>query len=157
MAIVLSAIFAAVYNPLPPKPGVVGIDLGTTYSVIALFHNGSVEVVPDAQKKNLTPSVVAFTPSGVLVGYQAREYGVLHPEAVVFDAKRLIGHKYGEETVQHDQALYPFGVVDVNGSAHSKWFCDKSRVCTHTCARTCMISGFFALVLYKSAKRKTKI
>jgi molecular chaperone DnaK (HSP70) len=120
LAVVLSAIFAAVYNPLPPKPGVVGIDLGTTYSVIALFHNGSVEVVPDSEQKNLTPSVVAFTPSGVLVGYAARKYGVMHPEAVVFDAKRLIGHKYGEETVQHDQALYPFGVVDVNGYAHSK-------------------------------------
>mmetsp|Transcript_63860 Transcript_63860/g.157140 ORF Transcript_63860/g.157140 Transcript_63860/m.157140 type:complete len:438 (+) Transcript_63860:257-1570(+) len=119
LSVVLSAIFAAVFNPLPPKPGVVGIDLGTTYSVIALFHNGSVEVVPDHEHKNLTPSVVAFTEDNqILVGYPARDYGVKHPESVVFDAKRLIGHRYNEKTVQHDQEFYPFDVVDVNGSAH---------------------------------------
>jgi len=119
LAVVLSAIFAAIFNPLPPKPGVVGIDLGTTYSVIALFHNGSVEVVPDSLKRNLTPSVVAFKPNnGVLVGYEARDYGVHHPESIVFDAKRLIGHKFNEQTVQHDMELYPFKVVNANGSAH---------------------------------------
>mmetsp|Transcript_46649 Transcript_46649/g.116875 ORF Transcript_46649/g.116875 Transcript_46649/m.116875 type:complete len:437 (+) Transcript_46649:304-1614(+) len=119
IAVALSAMFAAFVNPLPPKPGVVGIDLGTTYSVIALFHNGSVEVVPDSQNKNLTPSVVAFpSQGGVLVGYEARDYGKKQPESVVFDAKRLIGHRFHEQTVQHDMALYPFQVVDANGSAH---------------------------------------
>uniref|UniRef100_A0A6U4JUT1 Uncharacterized protein n=1 Tax=Hemiselmis andersenii TaxID=464988 RepID=A0A6U4JUT1_HEMAN len=119
LAVVLSAMFAAFVNPLPPKPGVVGIDLGTTYSVIALFHNGSVEVVPDSQNKNLTPSVVAFpSHGGVLVGHEARDYGKKQPQSVVFDAKRLIGHRFHEQTVQHDMALYPFEVVDANGSAH---------------------------------------
>mmetsp|Transcript_30822 Transcript_30822/g.99100 ORF Transcript_30822/g.99100 Transcript_30822/m.99100 type:complete len:443 (-) Transcript_30822:503-1831(-) len=117
LSVVLSAVFAAVFNPLPPKPGVVGIDLGTTYSVIALFHNGSVEVVPDKQGRNLTPSVVAFRNQEVLVGYEAREYGKLHPRSVIFDAKRYIGHRFNEETVQHDRKLVPFDVVDVNGSA----------------------------------------
>ena len=120
LSVVLSAVFAAVFNPLPPKTGVVGIDLGTTYSVISLFHNGSVEVVADDLGKILTPSVVAFTPNGVLVGYPAKEYGVRHPEAVVFDAKRLIGHRFDEDTVQHDKELVPFEVVDVNGSAFIK-------------------------------------
>jgi molecular chaperone DnaK (HSP70) len=118
LSVVLSAVFAAVFNPLPPKAGVVGIDLGTTYSVISLFHNGSVEVVADDLGKVLTPSIVAFTPKGVLVGYPAKEYGVKHPEAVVFDAKRLIGHRFDEDTVQHDKDLVPFEVVDVNGSAY---------------------------------------
>jgi len=118
LSVVLSAVFAAVFNPLPPKPGVVGIDLGTTYSVIALFHNGSVEVVSDDLGKNLTPSVVAFTPNGVLVGHPARDYGLEHPKSVVFDAKRLIGHRYDEDTVQHDKTLVPFEVVDVGGNAH---------------------------------------
>mmetsp|Transcript_33459 Transcript_33459/g.65261 ORF Transcript_33459/g.65261 Transcript_33459/m.65261 type:complete len:438 (+) Transcript_33459:302-1615(+) len=119
LAVVVSAMFAAFVNPLPPKPGVVGIDLGTTYSVIALFHNGSVEVVPDSLMKNLTPSVVAFpSPGVVLVGYEARDFGKKQPQSVVFDAKRLIGHRFNEQTVQHDMALYPFEVVDANGSAH---------------------------------------
>lgn len=120
LAVALSAVFAAVFNPPPPKPGVVGIDLGTTYSVIALFHNGSVEVVPDHLNRNLTPSVVAFADQGrrVLVGYEAREYGLRHPESAVFDAKRYIGHKFAEETVQRDMRLVPFGVVDVGGNAH---------------------------------------
>ena len=120
MAVALSAVFAAVFNPPPPKPGVVGIDLGTTYSVIALFHNGSVEVVPDHLNRNLTPSVVAFADQGrrVLVGYEAREYGLRHPESTVFDAKRYIGHKFAEESVQRDMRLVPFGVVDVGGNAH---------------------------------------
>lgn len=119
LAVVSSAVFAAVFNPLPPKPGVVGIDLGTTFSVIALFHNGSVEVVHDDLGKNLTPSTVAFLPSGdVLVGHPANDYGKKHPESVVFDAKRLIGHRFDEDTVQHDKGLLPFGVVDVGGNAH---------------------------------------
>jgi len=119
LSVVLSAVFAAVFNPLPPKPGVVGIDLGTTFSVIALFHNGSVEVVPDDLGKNLTPSTVAFLPnSGVLVGHPAKEYGLKHPESVVFDAKRLIGHRFDEDTVQHDKLLFPFEVVEVQGNAH---------------------------------------
>jgi heat shock protein 5 len=121
LAVALSATFAAVFNPLPPKPGVVGIDLGTTFSVIAIFHNGSVEVVPDRSKKNLTPSVVAFPDSSlgkVLVGHEARAYGLQHPKAMVFDAKRYIGHNFTEETVQRDKALVPFDVVDVGGKAH---------------------------------------
>ena len=114
----LSALFAAIFNPLPPKAGVVGIDLGTTFSVIALFHNGSVEVVPDHLNSKLTPSIVAFTPGGVVVGQEARQYAVHHPKSVVFDAKRLIGHKFDEASVQHDMQMFPFSVVDVNGSAH---------------------------------------
>lgn len=119
LAVALSAVFAAVFNPPPPKPGVVGIDLGTTFSVVALFHNGSVEVVPDHLNKLLTPSVVAFADGGkVLVGHEAQAYGLKHPESVVFDAKRYIGHNFSEETVQRDKELVPFGVVDVGGKAH---------------------------------------
>ena len=118
LSVGLSAMFAAYFNPLPPKAGVVGIDLGTTFSVIALFYNGSVEVVADHLNEKLTPSIVAFTPKGVVVGRDARDYAVHHPKSVVFDAKRLIGHKFDEASVQHDMQMFPFSVVDVNGSAH---------------------------------------
>jgi len=118
LAVALSASFVTL-NPPPPKPGVVGIDLGTTYSVIGIFHNGSVEVIPDHQGRQLTPSVVAFPDAKrVLVGYEAREYGTKHPYAMVFDAKRYIGHDYTEETVQRDKELVPFKVVDVGGKSH---------------------------------------
>jgi heat shock protein 5 len=119
LAVAMSAVFAAVFNPPPPKPGVVGIDLGTTFSVIALFHNGSVEVVPDHLKKILTPSVVAFAEQGkVLVGHEAQKYGLKHPKSMAFDAKRYIGHNFTEETVQRDKELVPFDVVNVDGKAH---------------------------------------
>ena len=119
LAVGMSAIFGAVFNPPPPKPGVVGIDLGTTFSVIAIFHNGSVEVVPDHQNKKLTPSVVAFAGQGkVLVGHEAQQHGLKYPGSMVFDAKRYIGHKFAEETVQRDRELVPFEVVDVDGQAH---------------------------------------
>lgn len=120
LGVALSATFAAVFNPPPPRPGVVGIDLGTTFSVIAIFHNGSVEVVPDQQNRILTPSVVAFPDASgtVLVGHEAREYGMGHPAAMVFDAKRYIGHNFTEENVQRDLALVPFDVISAGGKAH---------------------------------------
>jgi molecular chaperone DnaK len=76
---------------------VVGIDLGTTNSVIAAMEGGHPQVVPNAEGDRTTPSVVAFLDSGErLVGQMARRQAILNPKGTIYSAKRFIGHKYQE-------------------------------------------------------------
>src|SRR5947209_8455183 len=79
-------------------PKAVGIDLGTTNSVVAAtMEGGKVEVIPNAEGQRITPSVVAFTEDGQrLVGQVAKRQAILNPEATVYSAKRFIGRKWGE-------------------------------------------------------------
>ena len=73
---------------------VVGIDLGTTYSVIGVKRNGSVVIISDAHGKQLIPSVVSFQNRGkIVVGHEAKEYAVKDPTHTIFNAKRFIGRK----------------------------------------------------------------
>ncbi|MDT4927237.1 MAG: molecular chaperone DnaK [Pseudonocardiales bacterium] len=75
----------------------VGIDLGTTNSVIAAWENGAPGVIPNAEGSRTTPSVVAFTESGErLVGQLARRQAILNPKGTIYSAKRFIGRKYDE-------------------------------------------------------------
>jgi molecular chaperone DnaK len=75
----------------------VGIDLGTTNSVIAVTENGQPTVIPNAEGSRTTPSVVAFTPQGErLVGQLARRQAILNPKGTIYSAKRFIGRKYDE-------------------------------------------------------------
>ena len=77
----------------------VGIDLGTTNSVIAAVEGGQPEVVPNAEGSRTTPSVVAFTDGGDrLVGQLARRQAILNPKATISSAKRFIGRRYDEVT-----------------------------------------------------------
>jgi molecular chaperone DnaK len=77
----------------------VGIDLGTTNSVIAAWENGAPTVLPNAEGSRTTPSVVAFTESGErLVGQLARRQAILNPKGTIYSAKRFIGRKYDEVT-----------------------------------------------------------
>ncbi|TDW77168.1 molecular chaperone DnaK [Kribbella pratensis] len=95
----------------------VGIDLGTTNSVIAAMEGGQPTVVPNAEGARTTPSVVAFTDSGErLVGQLARRQSVLNPKGTISSAKRFIGRKYDEveseiSTVSYDVAPGPDGAV----------------------------------------------
>jgi heat shock protein 5 len=74
---------------------VVGIDLGTTFSVVGIFKDGRVEIIANDQGNRITPSGSAFTPDGErLIGEAAKNQGTLNPENTVFDVKRLIGRKY---------------------------------------------------------------
>ncbi len=76
---------------------VIGIDLGTTNSVVAVMEGGSPKVIPNEEGQNTTPSVVAFTKDGKrLVGVLAKRQAVTNPENTIFSAKRFIGHKYDE-------------------------------------------------------------
>jgi molecular chaperone DnaK len=105
----------------------VGIDLGTTNSVIAATEAGKPAVIPNAEGSRTTPSVVAFTPQGErLVGQLARRQAILNPKGTIYSAKRFIGRHYDEvsseqNAVSFDVVAGPDGAVrfDVNGRQYA--------------------------------------
>ena len=93
----------------------IGIDLGTTYSCVAVWRHGRVEICPNELGNRITPSYVAFQPDGGgtrLVGDAAKNQAAQNPVNTVFDVKRLIGRKISDATVQSDKKLMPFQIVD---------------------------------------------
>src|SRR5215213_6275709 len=93
---------------------ILGIDLGTTNSCMAIMEGGEPVVIPNAEGARTTPSVVAFTKTGErLVGQAAKRQAVTNPRNTVFSAKRLIGRKFSE--VGAEIASFPFKVVEGKG------------------------------------------
>lgn len=95
---------------------VIGIDLGTTYSCVAAYRHGKVEVIANDQGNRITPSYVAWTNEGErLIGDAAKNQATINPENTVFDVKRLIGRRFSEPSVQSDKKLLPYQIVDREG------------------------------------------
>src|SRR6476660_6807659 len=87
----------------------IGIDLGTTNSVMATIEGGEPVVIPNAEGERLTPSVVALTQNGErLVGRFARRQAVTNPDNTIFSVKRFIGRKFHDPAVERDKKLVPY-------------------------------------------------
>ncbi|MBI4685564.1 MAG: molecular chaperone DnaK [Nitrospirae bacterium] len=98
----------------------IGIDLGTTNSVVAVVQGGEPVVIPNQEGTRTTPSVVAFTEKGErLVGQIAKRQAITNPENTVFSIKRLMGRKYNSPEVDHAKKRLPYKIVEAsNGDAH---------------------------------------
>ncbi|GAA0576969.1 molecular chaperone DnaK [Caenispirillum bisanense] len=98
---------------------VIGIDLGTTNSCVAVMEGKDVRVIENSEGARTTPSMVAFTESGEqLVGQPAKRQAVTNPENTLFAIKRLIGRRYSDPTAQKDKGLVPYQIVEGdNGDA----------------------------------------
>ncbi|MEK7683479.1 MAG: molecular chaperone DnaK, partial [Nitrospirota bacterium] len=98
----------------------IGIDLGTTNSVVAVVQGGESVVIPNQEGMRTTPSVVAFTEKGErLVGQIAKRQSITNPENTIFSIKRLMGRKYNTPEVEHAKKRLPYKIVEApNGDAH---------------------------------------
>jgi molecular chaperone DnaK len=97
---------------------IIGIDLGTTNSCVAVMDGDAVKVIENSEGDRTTPSVVAFTDDEVVVGSPAKRQAVTNPDDTIFAVKRLIGRRFDEDVVQRDIKLVPYKIIKAdNGDA----------------------------------------
>ena len=124
----------------------IGIDLGTTYSCVGIFENGTTTIIANEQGNRITPSYVAFTEEGErLIGDAAKNQANMNHKRTIFDVKRLIGRRYNEESVQNDIKHFSFNVIDDNGKP-------KIRIETNEDTKVFTPEEISAMVLQKMKK-----
>jgi len=97
---------------------IIGIDLGTTNSCVAILENGVAKVIENSEGARTTPSIVAYTKDEILVGATAKRQSVTNPKNTIYASKRLIGRKFDESAVQKDIDLMPYTIIKAeNGDA----------------------------------------
>jgi molecular chaperone DnaK len=97
---------------------IIGIDLGTTNSCVAIIENGISKVIENSEGARTTPSIVAYTNEEILVGAPAKRQAVTNPKNTIHASKRLIGRKFKEDAVQKDINLMPYEIMEAtNGDA----------------------------------------
>jgi molecular chaperone DnaK len=93
---------------------VIGIDLGTTNSCVAVIENGIPKVIENSEGARTTPSIIAYANDEILVGASAKRQAVTNPKNTIYAAKRLIGRKFKEQAVQKDIDLMPYKIIEAN-------------------------------------------
>ena len=97
---------------------IIGIDLGTTNSCVAILENGVAKVIENSEGARTTPSIVAYAKDEILVGATAKRQAVTNPKNTIYASKRLIGRKFDEQAVQKDIDLMPYTIIKAdNGDA----------------------------------------
>ena len=97
---------------------IIGIDLGTTNSCVAILENGVAKVIENSEGARTTPSIIAYTQDEILVGATAKRQAVTNPKNTIYASKRLIGRKFDEKEVQKDIDLMPYSIIKAdNGDA----------------------------------------
>ena len=128
-ALVLAGYIAQSRLP-PPKPKIIGIDLGTTFSCVGVYQavTGEIRVLANEDGRKVIPSVVAFTKDAVLVGHPAVAQAEVNPRATFYDAKRFIGKKFSKEELSKVSNLYDFEITSTNdGHARFVFETDGNR------------------------------
>ena len=96
---------------------IIGIDLGTTNSCVAVMENGKPKVIENSEGARTTPSIVAYTEDGeILVGASAKRQAVTNPKNTLFAVKRLIGRRFDEEMVQRDIKMVPYSIIKADNN-----------------------------------------
>ena len=97
---------------------IIGIDLGTTNSCVAVIENGKSKIIENSEGARTTPSIVAYSNDEILVGASAKRQAVTNAKNTIYASKRLIGRKFKEQAVQKDINLMPYKIVEAdNGDA----------------------------------------
>ncbi|MFP6007050.1 molecular chaperone DnaK [Helicobacter pylori] len=96
---------------------VIGIDLGTTNSAMAVYEGNEAKIIANKEGKNTTPSIVAFTDKGeILVGESAKRQAVTNPEKTIYSIKRIMGLMFNEDKAKEAEKRLPYKIVDRNGA-----------------------------------------